>query len=78
MNKRLEKRHKRQVARARDRVKLSEPDVRTPEQLASAREASRSVAVRRSDPRPLYSTASPVRTGPAAASPVKDQDDAAS
>jgi hypothetical protein len=41
MNKRLLKRHKRQVSRAKERVKLSEPDVRTPEQLKAAREASR-------------------------------------
>jgi len=41
MNKRLEKRHKRQVSRARDRLKLSAPEVRTPEQLKAAREASR-------------------------------------
>ena len=41
MDKRLLKRHKRQVARAKERVKLSEPDVRTPEQIRAAREASR-------------------------------------
>jgi hypothetical protein len=41
MNKRLEKRHKRQVARAKERVRISEPDVRTPEQIKAAREASR-------------------------------------
>ena len=41
MNKRLAKRHKRQVARQREHVKLSEPDVRTPEQIKAAREASR-------------------------------------
>ena len=41
MNKRLLKRHKRQVSRAKERVNLSEPDVRTPEQLKAAREASR-------------------------------------
>ena len=46
MNKRLEKRHKRQVTRARERVKVSEPDVRTPEQVAAAREISRSMAGR--------------------------------
>ncbi len=49
MNKRLEKRHKRQVARAKARVKLSEPDVRTPEQLAAAREVSRAVSGARKD-----------------------------
>jgi len=41
MNKRIAKRHKRQVARARERIKLSEPDVRTPEQVRAARAASR-------------------------------------
>ena len=41
MDKRLLKRHKRQVARAKDRVRLSEPDVRTPEEIRAAREASR-------------------------------------
>jgi hypothetical protein len=42
MNKRLAKRHQRQVLRAKQRVKLSEPDLRTPEQIKAAREASRS------------------------------------
>jgi hypothetical protein len=41
MDKRLAKRHKRQVSRARAQVKLSEPDLRTPEQIKAAREASR-------------------------------------
>jgi hypothetical protein len=41
MDKRLAKRHKRQVARAREQVNLSEPDLRTPEQIKAAREASR-------------------------------------
>lgn len=41
MDKRLEKRHKRQVARAKERKSISEPDVRTPEQIEAAREASR-------------------------------------
>jgi len=56
MNKRLVKRHKRQVARAKDRVKVSEPDLRTPEQLQAAREASRSLTGRRNDPHAFYST----------------------
>lgn len=56
MNKRLVKRHKRQVARAKERVKLSEPDVRTPEQLAAAREASRAVSSRHSAPLANYVT----------------------
>jgi hypothetical protein len=41
MDKRLAKRHKRQVSRAKERVKLSEPDLRTPEEIKAAREASR-------------------------------------
>ena len=56
MNKRLLKRHKRQVARAKKGAKQSEPDVRTPEQLAAAREASRALTGRQTDTRPLYST----------------------
>jgi len=49
MDKRLAKRHKRQVARARENVKLSEPDLRTPEQIKAAREASRPDLARSSD-----------------------------
>jgi hypothetical protein len=45
MDKRLAKRHKRQVSRARERVRLSEPDLRTPEQIKAAREASRPAMV---------------------------------
>lgn len=41
MDKRLAKRHKRKVSRERARVKLSEPDVRTPEEIRAAKEASR-------------------------------------
>lgn len=41
MDKRLAKRHKREVARAKEHKKVSEPDVRTPEQIKAAREASR-------------------------------------
>lgn len=41
MDKRLAKRHKRQVERAKERVKISEPDLRTPEEIKAAREASR-------------------------------------
>ena len=40
MDKRLAKRHKRQVARAKLHSKTSEPDVRTQEQIEAAREAS--------------------------------------
>jgi hypothetical protein len=71
MNNRLLKRHKRQVARAKERVRLSEPDLRTPELLAAAREASRPEAGRRTDRRRHYSMPSPNRAGPAATSAVK-------
>ena len=71
MDNRLLKRHKRQVARAKERVKLSEPDLRTPEQLAAAREASRAVASRRTDLRAPYSAPSPNRTGPGATGAAK-------
>lgn len=50
MNKRLTKRHKRQVSRARERIRLSEPDVRTQEQLQAARDASRPAGARRNAP----------------------------
>jgi hypothetical protein len=73
MNKRLLKRHKRQVSRARERVRLSEPDLRTPEQLKAAREASRAVANRRTDHRSLYSITSPNRADPGATSAAKTE-----
>jgi hypothetical protein len=41
MDKRLAKRHKRQVARAKLHSKTSAPDVRTHEQIQAARDASR-------------------------------------
>ena len=46
MDKRIAKRHKRQVARAKLHAKKSEPDMRTREQIEAAREASRPDAVR--------------------------------
>jgi hypothetical protein len=52
MDKRLAKRHKRQVARARENVKVSEPDVRTHEQIEAAREASRPDLSRDGSPNP--------------------------
>ena len=58
MDKRLTKRHKRQVLRERERVRVSEPDVRTPEQLRAAREASRPRGVRSDTSPAYYSTAS--------------------
>jgi len=56
MNKRILKRHERQVSRAKARVRLSEPDLRTPEQLHAARDVSRSVASRHSLPHAYYAT----------------------
>jgi len=41
MDKRLLKRHKRKVARAKENIKLSEPDLRSPEEIKAARDASR-------------------------------------
>ena len=58
MNKRIMKRHKRQVSRAREQIKLSQPDLRTPEQVAAAREVSRSVASRHSLPHANYANLS--------------------
>jgi hypothetical protein len=54
MNKRLEKRHKRQVSRARARVKVQEPDLRTPEEILAAREASRPDPARKSGSQGLF------------------------
>jgi hypothetical protein len=56
MDKRILKRHKRQVARAKARVRLSEPDLRTPEQVKAAREASRPAAGRRDGLQTHYGT----------------------
>ena len=46
VDKRIAKRHKRQVARAKKNVKMSEPDLRTPEQVRADREASGGVTGR--------------------------------
>ena len=58
MDKRLEKRHKRQVARAKKKVRLSEPDVRTREQIEAAKEASRPDTSRGNKPRVAASSGS--------------------
>jgi hypothetical protein len=57
MDKRLLKRHKRQVSRAHNHVKVSEPDLRTPEQISAARELSRAVGSRRDALREPYAKA---------------------
>jgi hypothetical protein len=54
MNKRLEKRQKRQVARARKRLRVSAPDLRTPEQLRAVREANRALVGHGAVPLPPY------------------------
>jgi hypothetical protein len=66
MDKRLEKRHKRQVARAKSRIKLSEPDVRTPEQIKAAREASRPDSTR-GDTHNVAASTRPFRGNPGTA-----------
>jgi hypothetical protein len=72
MDKRLAKRHKRQVLRAKARVRLSEADLRTPEELSAAREASRPAGSRRDGPVPLYATpAARIPGGTAADSTAK-------
>ena len=65
MDKRLAKLHRRKVDRAKQRVRLSEPDLRTPEQIKAARAASRPAEPqgRRPD---IRSSGPPFRTKPAA------------
>ena len=75
MNKRLEKRHKRQVTRARERIRISEPDVRTPEQVRAARAASQPAGGLRAGPPALYiSPASPAGAAPPAGEPAKTEE----
>jgi hypothetical protein len=64
MDKRLAKRHKRQVARAKEHVKTSEPDVRTPEEIKAAREASRAAIGNRSAGPQFSAPSGPKHTGP--------------
>ncbi|HTB10281.1 MAG TPA: hypothetical protein VK752_01850 [Bryobacteraceae bacterium] len=70
MDKRLAKRHKRQVSREKSKVKLSEPDLRTQEQIETAREASRHDAARGNQPKASagqgFRNASATSTGSAA------------
>jgi len=75
MDKRLAKRHKRQVSRAKERIKLSEPDLRTPEQIKAAREASRATMGHASDGNvakatPSFRSGKPPGTGSAAKTDV--------
>ncbi len=71
MDKRLAKRHQRQVDRAKERVNLSEPDLRTPEQIKAAREASRpsggrGIGAVTSGPAPSFRNSRPPVAGGAA------------
>jgi hypothetical protein len=73
MDKRVLKRHKRQVSRAKARFTLSEPDLRTPEQLTAAREASRPAGGWRKGLHSRYPTASvPNHAGRPAESRAKE------
>jgi len=65
MDKRLAKRHKRQVERAKQHVRLSEPDVRTPEQIAAAKAVSGADRRLNANPWPAMSSdsAKPTKTG---------------
>jgi hypothetical protein len=67
MDKRLAKRHKRQVARARANVKTSEPDLRTPEQIEADREASRAAGDLRTNQPKMAASSRPLRHNPAIA-----------
>jgi len=72
MNKRVAKRQKREVSRAKARVRLSEPDVRTPEQIRAAREASQPAGGWRNGPNAHLPTRSGRnQSGSAANSPAK-------
>jgi len=75
MSKQLVKRHKRQVARAKERVKLSEPDLRTPEQVRAAREASRPASGWRSS-NPAHSSAPSTQNHATAAANSSEKADA--
>ncbi len=63
---RLLKRNKRQVARAKKHVKLSEPDVRTREQVEAARQATRPTGGRKNAANTSYPSTS-FRNHPGAA-----------
>jgi hypothetical protein len=71
MNKRLAKRHKRQVARKKEHVKISEPDLRTPEQIAAAREAGRTNVGRGNDANLRLATSTGSRHAPGTGSAAK-------
>ena len=74
MDKRLQKRHKRQVARAKQRVKSSEPDVRTPEEVKAAQEAGRPAALRKGVRAPYATPPRQDHVDSVAGSPAKVDD----
>ena len=61
MNKRLLKRHKRQVAREKGRSRQTEPDLRTPEEIRAAKKASRPAGGWGAGSKSFYSRSSPGR-----------------
>jgi len=65
MNQRLLKPHKRQVSSAKERVRLLEPDLRTPVRLRAARKGSRSMTGR-NHAQAHYCAPIGKRSGPAA------------
>jgi hypothetical protein len=72
MNKRNAKRQKREASRAKARVRVSEPDVRTPEQIRAAREASQPAGGWRNGPSSHLPTRSGRnQSGSTASSPAK-------
>jgi hypothetical protein len=64
MDKRLAKNHQRKVARAKERIKISEPDVRTQEEIEAAREASRPEISRGANMK-VGASSRPMRSNPA-------------
>jgi hypothetical protein len=72
MNKRIAKRQKREVSRAKARIRVSEPDVRTPEQIKAARAASQPAGGWRNGPNShLPTTSARNHSGSAVSSPAK-------
>ncbi len=65
MDKRLAKRHKRAVTRAKERVRISEPDVRTHEEIEAARTASQSGNVKSDSGPAMKGNSGPRVGGPA-------------
>lgn len=74
MDKRLQKRHKRQVGRAKQRLKLSEPDVRTPEEVKAAQEAGRPASRRNGVHAPYATPSRQDHAGPVASSAARVDD----